>query len=117
MGIGVANVAALQEILSFNEEIASDITQYKMAVEGNKQQEVKTIGDNLDTVMESSEIRIYGTLIFDVILVVLAVVAIVLVYIIVIVTVVRPTKKQAKNSVLLLTKWNRAKEILPRELM
>lgn len=116
VGIGVANVAALQEILSFNEEIASDITQYKTAAEANKQQEVKNIGDNLDTVLESSEIRIYGTLVFDVILVVLAVIAIVLVYIIVIVTVVRPTKKASQELGSIIDKMEQGKGDLTQRI-
>ncbi|MBO5485979.1 MAG: HAMP domain-containing protein, partial [Eubacterium sp.] len=116
VGIGVANIAALQEILAFNEEIASDITQYKTAVEGNKQQDVKAVGDNLDTVLNHSEIRIQGTLIFDVVLVLLAVLAIVAVYIIVIMTVVRPTKKASKELSSIIDKMEQGKGDLTQRI-
>lgn len=87
----VLNVAALSIMGSYNKTLSSNVKQYEKIAGGGS--EAEKITEDIDYILDRSEIKISGTYIFNIILVVLAIINTIIAMIIAMRTIVSPAKK------------------------
>ena len=95
--ISILNVNALKNIRGFNDEIVAAREAFDEAYASGDEAQIAAAGENLDSAVRHSNIRVDGTLSFDIVLVVIAVIMTLVLFLIVMKNVVNPAKKAKQD--------------------
>lgn len=90
--ICLLNLAALQNIARYNTQLSEKFTQYDEAMQSADPQVIEAANEEYAYVVERSNVRVFGTQIFDIVLVVLIVILMVICTVVVKRTIAAPAK-------------------------